>query len=129
MMTAIAHRLQRSFKCSCPGATLLSPQNPGMEFLSSEDWLTIAARLQLTARELSVAILIFEGHSRFQISRRLSCAPGTVRVYIDRLFDKLQVNDRVGVVLRIVRVHWALTQAPTDLSSHEDATCEVCVRD
>jgi DNA-binding NarL/FixJ family response regulator len=95
-----------------------------VEFLTSEDWLAVAARLQLTARELSVAVLIFEGNSRFQISRRLGCAPSTVRVYIDRLFAKLQVRDRVGAVLRVVRVHRTLTQETPGPVSHKDATCE-----
>jgi DNA-binding NarL/FixJ family response regulator len=129
MMIALAHRASRGPDCNCAQESLLSPQNPGADFLSSEDWIAVATRLQLTMRELGVAVLMFEGHTRFQISRRLGCAPGTVRVYIDRLHAKLQVNDRVGVVLRIVRVHWALTQAPTDVSSHKDATCEACIRD
>jgi len=84
-------------------------KNPGQDFLSAEDWLRVAERVHLTARELSVAILIFEGHTRWQIARKLKCAPGTVRVYIDRLFAKLKVQDRVGLVLRLVRIHLEIT--------------------
>lgn len=68
------------------------------------DWQTIGETFRLTRRELSVAMLIFEGKSRYVISRRLRCAPSTVRTYIDRLFAKLQVKDRLGMALRIVRV-------------------------
>lgn len=85
---------------------LLSPENPGENLLSVEEWLTVARLLQLSGRERSVAILVFEGKSRSQIARELSCSPETVRVYIDRLFEKLNVHDRVELVLRIVRVHF-----------------------
>jgi DNA-binding NarL/FixJ family response regulator len=106
----ISVRPQHDHRSASPQDAALLPDNPGLDFLSSEEWASVAAKLQLTPRELSVATLLFEGKSRFQVSRRLGCAPGTVRVYIDRLFAKLQVSDRVGVVLRVVRIHWALTQ-------------------
>jgi DNA-binding NarL/FixJ family response regulator len=83
---------------------LLAPDNPGEGLLSAEDWIAVAARLRLTAREVSVAVLMFEGKTRLRIARQLGCAPGTVRVYIDRLFAKLNVEERVGLVLRVVRV-------------------------
>ena len=73
-----------------------------------EDWIALAGQLGLSARELSVAVLMFEGKSRYQITHRLGCAPGTVRVYIDRLFAKLNVNDRLGMALRVMRVHLGL---------------------
>jgi DNA-binding NarL/FixJ family response regulator len=100
-------------------ALTVRPRHPGSGLLSDENWLQVAAQLHLTAREFSVAVLLFEGKTRFQIARRLKCAPGTVRVYIDRLFAKLNVKDRLGVALGIVRVHLAMPAAPT---SHKDAT-------
>ena len=90
----------------------LMPRNPGEGMFSGEEWTLIATSLYLSARELSVAVLMFEGKTRFQIARKLRCAPGTVRVYIDRLIAKLHVKDRVGMVLRIVRVHLQLRVAP-----------------
>jgi DNA-binding NarL/FixJ family response regulator len=79
--------------------------NPGEGLLSAEDWAAVAARCGLSARELSVATLMFEGKTRAQIARRLHCAPGTVRAYIDRLFAKLRVEDRLGMALRVVRIY------------------------
>lgn len=86
-------------------------EHPADNFLGAEDWLRIAERVRLTPRELSVAVLIFEGKSRYQIARTLRCAAGTVRVYIDRLFAKLHVHDRVGLVLRLVRIHLEIVAA------------------
>lgn len=96
---------------------LLSPADPAEGLLSSEEWISIGIALDLSTRELCVAILIFEGQTRANIARKLHkndgkpVSPGTVRVYIDRLFQKLQVKDRVGFVLRIMRVHLRLSAA------------------
>ena len=88
---------------------LVATDNPGEDFLTGEDWARIAAHIRLTNRELCVAVLIFEGKTRYQIARSIGCAAGTVRVYIDRLFAKLNVRDRVGLVLRVVRIHLSLS--------------------
>lgn len=85
-------------------------KDPGVGLLSPEDWTAVGERFELTARELSVAILIFEGKTRDQIARRMTCAPGTVRVYIDRLFLKLDVHDRLGMALRVMRVYLGLNE-------------------
>jgi DNA-binding NarL/FixJ family response regulator len=92
--------------------------NPGEGFLSTADWASLALAFNLTGRELSVAILIFEGKTRYQIARALHCAPGTVRVYIDRLFAKLEVTDRLGMALRLVRLHLSLRPAAELITSH-----------
>lgn len=103
---------------------LLEPANPGQDFLAAEDWIAIAGQFGLSQRETCVAILLFEGQSRYAISRRLQCAPGTVRVYIDRLFQKLNVQDRVGLVLRIARIHLAINMpGQKKAMSHKSATC------
>jgi DNA-binding NarL/FixJ family response regulator len=94
-----------------PARVLLSHEHPGEGLLSADDWNRIAAKFALSRRELDVARLIFEGKSRSQLARDLRCAEGTVRVYIDRLFAKLHVEDRLGMVLRVVRCHPALQSA------------------
>ena len=94
---------------------LLSPADPAEDLLSSEEWISIGIALDLSTRELCVAILIFEGQTRANIARQLHkkdgqpVSPATVRVYIDRLFQKLRVKDRVGFVQRIMRVHLTLS--------------------
>lgn len=101
---------------------LLANDHPGKGFLTSDDWEVVALEFSLTRRELNVAVLMFEGKTRLQIARALQCAPGTVRVYIDRLFAKLQVTDRLGMALRVVRIHLALQDAAPGSPSHESAT-------
>ena len=95
--------------------------HPGEGLLSLEEWDRVGAHFGLTQRELAVARLIFEGKTRSQVARRLSCASGTVRVYIDRLFAKLQVQDRLGMALRVVRAQREL-HPPAPPTSHKSAT-------
>src|SRR5262249_58910718 len=103
---------------------LLLSDNPGVGMISPEDWVSIAQQLHLSPRELTVAVLIFEGNSRYQIAKRMGRATGTVRTYIDRVFVKLNVSDRLGLVLRILRVHLALVALRSQPAvSHNNATC------
>lgn len=94
--------------------------HPGELLLTPQQWEVIGKQFRLTKRELTVAVLIFEGRTRRQIAYRLDCAPGTVRTYIDRLFAKLEVTDRLGMALRVVRVTLMSEQSPG--LSHKSAT-------
>lgn len=94
--------------------------HPGEGLLTHQQWEAIGKRFRLTKRELTVAVLIFEGQTRRQIGYRLNCAPGTVRTYIDRLFIKLEVTDRLGMALRVV--HVLLMPPEKQRLSHKGAT-------
>ena len=84
--------------------------NPGEDLLSDFEWQDVANVLALSERELQVAKLLVEGCTRDQIGARLrkptgECvSPGTVRVYIDRLYKKAHVDDRTALALRVVRI-------------------------
>jgi len=86
-------------------ATAIGGDHPGKALLRAIDWQRIADQFQLTERELGVARLIFQGKTRHEIAGELTFAQGTLRVYIDRLFDKLMVTDRLGMALRIMQAH------------------------
>lgn len=105
-----------------PDRKLWQPANPADGFLTSQDWIDIGIGGKLTARELEVAVLLFDGHSRARIARKLKLSTETVRVYIDRLYHKLRVTGNIGFVLRVVRVHLALSKNWG--MSHKDVTCD-----
>lgn len=102
----------------------LHAKNPGVGMISRADWAKIARELHLSAREFNVAVLLFEGNSRFQVAQRLKCSAATIRTYIDRLFAKLNVEDRLGMVLRVMRVHLTLLGLRRQpVMSHKNVTC------
>ena len=67
----------------------------------------IGNHFQLTERELNVPGLIFQEKTRREIAGEWLLARGTLRGYIDRLFDKLLVTDRLGMALRIMQAYLA----------------------
>ena len=101
----------KSAKIPGANAAVLWYENPGEDFFTAEEWQFIGNALDFSARELEVAVLLVEGLSRQAIAASLHKADGssvssqTVRVYIDRIFQKAQVHDRMGLVLRLARVH------------------------
>ena len=79
--------------------------NPADELLSGEDWIRLATQTGLTPAEVKVAVYLVQGNTRMEIAQKLSCAKGTVRVHIDRIFTKLKARDRCELVLRVVQIH------------------------
>jgi DNA-binding NarL/FixJ family response regulator len=90
----------------------LSPRNPGEEFLTGMEWVSMANSIGLTTREIVVATLLLQGRTRKGIAGRLKVSPETVRVHIDRLFEKFNVQDRLGLALRIARIREMLRASP-----------------
>ena len=68
------------------------PSSPGPD--TPDERLSI-----LTARELDVLTKIAEGATNTEIGATLYMAEGTVKTHIGRLLSKLQIRDRVGLVL------------------------------
>jgi DNA-binding NarL/FixJ family response regulator len=75
------------------------------------EWRRIGQELDLSGRELTIATLLIEGCTRDAIAYRLRKAdgrclsPDTIRVYVDRLYEKARVRDKMGLVRRIVRIY------------------------
>jgi len=71
--------------------------------LTNRQWLKVARRLALSERELQIAKLIFDDLRQTAIATRLGISPHTVRTHMERLYYKLDVKSRVGLVLRVLR--------------------------
>lgn len=54
--------------------------------------------LGITKREHAVLEQLALGHSNTQIAAALNVSPNTVKTHIARLYDKLEVNQRVQAV-------------------------------
>ena len=96
--TAIGRKPARKRAKGAGAARML----PG-KFDFPADGLDRAARsLGLSPRQAKVAALIFRSKKDKEIAAALRLSQHTVRTYINRIFIRLGVNDRVGLVLRIV---------------------------
>jgi DNA-binding NarL/FixJ family response regulator len=51
----------------------------------------------LTPREAQIALLVSEGFSNKLVARQLNIAPGTVKVYVHYIFEKLSISKRTGL--------------------------------
>ncbi len=77
--------------------------HPGHSLVAAQEWPEIADELGLTIREWQVCILLFQGQTRESIANRLSISTRTVRQYLEQMHRKLDVCDRVELVLRVVQ--------------------------
>lgn len=86
------------------GSELLS-QVVGVSFraLGGRDGVQ-AERLEcLTERERAVALAVAEGFSNKEVARRLDITPRTVKAHLGAIFRKLDVRDRMQLVLMLSR--------------------------
>jgi DNA-binding NarL/FixJ family response regulator len=67
--------------------------------------------ISLTSREREVYDLLCEGLSNAEIGRQLFITPGTVKVHVHHVFDKLGIRSRTALALNSARERYA---APAD---------------
>ena len=110
--------MKRRVRSDNPPPWFLLPEKPSEGLLTSEEWVILGTTFNLTARELDAAILIFEDGTRMSIGRRLKRSPAAIRKRIDKVFKKLNVKDRLGLVQRLWQVYRTLYP---EREGHKDA--------
>ena len=83
---------------------------PGEKLFSSQDWGRLRKLVGFSDREYQVCRLIFEGKTRKETGIALGIATRTVRHYMEILYQKLSVTNRVAMVLRLVQLRDHLNQ-------------------
>ncbi|HZL36253.1 MAG TPA: helix-turn-helix transcriptional regulator [Tepidisphaeraceae bacterium] len=68
---------------------------------SPREWATVAAALQLSPQQTRIVGLILEGKRDKQIAVALGMSISTVRTHLGRIFARLDVADRVELVLHV----------------------------
>ena len=81
-----------------------SPE-PLPELFTATEWAALAKAADLTTRQIQVARLICRGYRKDAIAQALGIKSNTVRMHANDLYRRLNVHDRVGVVVRLVLVH------------------------
>ena len=80
----------------------------GAAMFSDQTWLAIADRLRLSGQELKIVQGVFNGRKESAIAMDLGISAHTVHTHFERLHHKLDVADRVELVLRIMEEYLRL---------------------
>jgi ATP/maltotriose-dependent transcriptional regulator MalT len=70
--------------------------------LPRDAWETIAKSLRISDRELEIVQGIFDDRKEFAIADELKISMHTVHTHLERLYRKLGVSSRLGLVLCIL---------------------------
>lgn len=81
----------------------------GAAVFSEGDWSWLALRLGLSVRELQIAKAVFDDQIESAIAEDLGVSVHTVHTHMQRLHKKLQVSNRVQLILRLVEEFRAMT--------------------
>jgi len=65
------------------------------------EWQALVDSLRLWPQQPRIVKLILQGKADKQIAREMGLRVPTVRAHLTRVFQKLGVTDRVGVVVRV----------------------------
>jgi DNA-binding CsgD family transcriptional regulator len=68
---------------------------------SEEAWQRVTSVLALSARESEILQGIFEDQKESCIAANLGISSHTVHTHLERLYRKLRVTSRVGLVVRV----------------------------
>ena len=66
------------------------------------EWRDAATSMSLSRQQVRIIALVMRGKSDKEIAAEMSLSKHTVRTYLNRIFTRLEVGDRIGLVLRIV---------------------------
>ena len=84
----------------------------GQDQLSIQQWSDVCRGMKMSLREQQVCKLLFDGLTRQKIAEHLEISNRTVRHHMEQIHVKLNVCNRVGVVLRIIQLRDRLSSAP-----------------
>jgi DNA-binding CsgD family transcriptional regulator len=76
--------------------------------IAQTDWRGIARALRLSPRELEIAMLVFDDLKELAIARELGISHHTVHTHLERLFKKLRVASRTGLLVHIFATYMNL---------------------
>lgn len=92
--------IRSAFEEPLPEESNVSPSEPG----------SVAS--PLTTRELEILHLIVAGKANQEIAEVLHIAPGTVRVHVHTILQKLEVRDRTQAAILALQQGWVTPEQP-----------------
>jgi two-component system response regulator DevR len=100
--------LKRSIRLVARGQAAIDPKVGArlMERLRSQSENRASSDSPLTAQQRGILRLLADGRSTREIAGQLSLSENTVKGYIQEIFRRLDVNNRVAAVMRASRAGW-----------------------
>lgn len=80
----------------------------GRDLLTDSQWDSIARRLRFSRRETEVVQYIFEGLKESAIAYHLGISAHTVHTHIERIYRKIGVGSRCGLLTRVFATYLSL---------------------
>jgi DNA-binding CsgD family transcriptional regulator len=71
------------------------------DLLSDKEWTSVKKELALSPRQAQVVRCLLQAKADKQIAGEIGISVPTVRTYLDRLFHKFHVNDRVELLVHV----------------------------
>jgi DNA-binding CsgD family transcriptional regulator len=85
------------------------------EFLSALTWEAISERLKLSTREAQISKFVLENCSEIEIANQLLISPHTVHSHLERLYRKLRIQSRCGLIVCIFEAYVQLQERQVTL--------------
>ncbi len=79
-------------------------KSPGENLVSEQQWAAISRLVDMTPREIETCQFLFAGQKRGEIACELGISERTVRFHMESIHDKLQVKNRVDLILRLIQL-------------------------
>ena len=100
--------LKRSIRLVARGEAAIDPKVAArlMERLRTQSESRLPVESPLTGQQRGILRLVADGRSTREIAGKLSLSENTVKGYIQEIFRRLDVNNRVAAVMRASRAGW-----------------------
>lgn len=73
-----------------------------VDLLSEQEWTSVREKLGLSTQQAQMVKYLLQAKCDKEIARAMGISVPTVRTYMSRVFHKLDVDDRVKLVLHVV---------------------------
>ena len=80
-------------------------KDPRESLFGKRQWKVLADALHLSPRELDLLACLCDDLTEVGIARELHISRHTVRTHFERLYRKLGVRSRSGLLIRVFRAH------------------------
>jgi DNA-binding NarL/FixJ family response regulator len=75
----------------------------GRSIFSESEWRGLADLMQMSRQQRRIVWCLTQGMGDKDIAQAMGITPSTVRTHLDRIFKRMGVDDRVKLVLLLVR--------------------------